>query len=189
MTKSKKSTASPRTKRTPNFAQSAILGVLAIIVAVIAYKQIFLVNYITSSLPKDSLTRTIEVCVQENFAPKLLSSLKQNSLQPNNFNMQNVFNNVLRGISTNMVQTKVQNNYIIEMKVLKINDLFGKSAETRITGLIELISTIPVIGEIRSKKDYLLVLFKDDHKYYFNTFSVKDEKESQWQEWSCAKTL
>ncbi len=188
MTKSKKTTTSPKTKRAVNPAQSIILGVLAIIVAVIAYKQIFLVSYVTSHLPKDSLTRTIETCVQENFAPKLLSSLKQNSLKPNQFNVQDILG-ILRGISANMVQTKVQNNYITETKVLKINDLFGKAAEVRITGLIELLSTVPVIGEIRSKKDYLITLFKDDNKYYFNALSVKDEKENQWQEWSCAKTL
>jgi len=176
-----------KAKKSHNPATTAMLFVLAVIIAVIAYKQIFLVSMVTSNLPEDNFTKGVESCMQENLAPAALETVTQGN------NLKGFWGDLLGGIVSsgvtgNVVNVTVGKNYITEVKVMKL-DFFGKNAQMRISGAVDVTSTMPVVGETKMKKDYTTMLFKRDGDYYFERLSVKDEQATDWQEWACAKTL
>lgn len=174
------------TKKLP-LATSILIGVLAVIIAFIAYKQIFLVSNITSHLPEDALKQNIEACVKTHFTGSMLTSLS-----PNNafFDLKGVLNSVLQGISTTvLVNTTVKNNLITEVKVVKIDDFFGKNAQMDITGSMDVIAQVPVMGETQSSKEYQLALIKRGDEHYFDTLSIKDREATEWTQWACAKKM
>jgi len=186
MAKPKSTTASTSTKKLP-LTTNIMIGILAIIVAFIAYKQIFLVSYITSNLPEDTLKQNIEACVKTNFTGEMLTSLS-----PNNafFDLKGVLNSVLQGISTQvLVNTTVKNNLITEVKVVKIDDFFGKNAQIEVTGSIDVTTNVPVIGETQSNKEYKFSLIKRENEHYFDTLSIKDRAATQWINWACTKKM
>lgn len=182
----KAKTSAKAAKKLP-LATSMMISVLAIIIAFIAYKQIFLVSHITSNLPEEALKQNIEACVKVNFTSEMLTSLS-----PNNafFDLKGVLNSVLQGISTSVLaNTMVKNNLITEVKVVKIDDFFGKNAQIDVTGSIDVIAHVPVIGETQSNKEYKLSLIKRGSEHYFDTLSVKDREATQWTDWACAKKM
>ncbi|MCP4702926.1 MAG: hypothetical protein GY862_39600 [Gammaproteobacteria bacterium] len=190
-TRTTKTTAKKTGKKT-SIGASAILLVVAGLVAFIAYRQIFLAGRITGNLPKEALTRSLEACVQENVSPSMLTSLNtqnQSNLSSSFIDLQGMLKNVLGNVSSSVVKARVTNNYINEVKVLNFEDLLGKNAQMRISGAVDIAFEVPVIGQMDGKKEYQTVLVKRDKEYYFNALSVKGEKEANWKEWSCAKTL
>ena len=171
-----------RTRKKPSLATSIMLGVLAVIVAAVAYKQIFLASYVSSQLPDAQLAKSIESCVQAHFTPSLFSGLTKNNAAPD---VQQLLSGFLGGV----VPITVQQNYITEVKVLELEDFLGRNAQIRVVGSVDLALRVPIMGDLKSQKDYMTTVFKRDESYYFKTLSIKDGEATQWTEWPCAKTL
>ena len=192
-TKSTRSSTRKRSssKKKTSFATNMMLMVLSVIVAAIAYKQIILVSQVASHVPEAKLTQALEVCLQENLTPNMLQQTwAGNNLSDSfSFNVQNLLGNVWGQVSQNLVETNIIHHYITETKVMKVQDWLGKQAEIRLTGSLELVSKIPVIGDIDTKKNYQLHLFKRNEQYYFDGLSIKNADSQQWDKWACAQTL
>lgn len=172
-------------------AYSIILIVLAILVLVIVYKQVFLGSRITNQLPKAALTTAIESCLQENLRPSLLQGLaEKNSLVKNSFmDVKTLLNDILQGISASMVNMEIKQNYITELKVEEITDFLGNHAQVRVKGVVEVESSAPTLGNMLAKKHYLTEVYKRDSDFYFEHLSVKEPEQANWQKWACARTL
>ena len=170
-----------------------ILTVLAVIVAVVAYKQIFLVGRITSNLPEQRLTEGLQRCFKDNLTPEMLkkelTALEQQG--GSNFigNLGGMLGSVLDQLSGSVVETRIEKNYLTEITVLKIQDLLGENAEVRVTGSVDVISKVPVMGDMPSRKDYQTILVKRGEEYHFNGLAVKKPESNQWDQWSCTQTL
>jgi hypothetical protein len=178
-------------KKKMPLAYSVILVVLAILVMILLYKQVYLGSQITSNLPKDPFTQGIEACLQENLKPSLLKSLTaQSSLVKNSFvDVNTLLNTVLKGLSSSTVEMTITQNYITEMKLLKVEDFFGKNAQVRMTGMVEIKSSAPIVGSMDNKKEYTTTVYKRGAEHYFKELAVKGQDEANWERWSCAKTF
>jgi len=178
--------AKSKSKKT-SLATTILVIVVAGIAAVIAYKQIFLVSQVTSNFPEAKLTRGIEACMQSHLTPNML---KDNLQAMNEFvNVQELLGGVWSQFSNTVATTTVQQNFITEIKVLKIQDFLGATAEMRISGSVDLLSKAPVVGDVLAKKDYMTVVYKRGEAYYFNQLSVKKPESNQWDEWACSQQL
>jgi hypothetical protein len=168
-------------------ASTVIVIIAAVIAAYISYKQIYLVSKVTANLPEQAMSTGIGACMQKNLTPaKLKQDLAKTDL---NLDLGSLFGSVWDTVSSTVVETRVEKNYIGEVKVLSIQDFLGKNADMRITGSVDVVSKVPVAGEFRNRKDYQLVLVKRDKKYHFDGLSVKNPDSQQWDVWECAQDL
>jgi phage tail sheath gpL-like len=163
-------------------AGGLLLGVIAVIIAVVAYKQVFLVSRVVTTFPEAKLTSGLQACMQESLTPDMLKKDFAGNLSV-------MLSSVWSSLSTSMVKTSVAKNYVSELKVLNIQDFAAENAEIRVTGTLDLISEVPVIGRLESRKDYRTTVVKRGNEYHFNGLSVKKPDSQQWDEWVCAKTL
>jgi hypothetical protein len=178
-------------KKKMPLAYSIILVVLAILVMILVYKQVYLGSQITSNLPKEQFTHSIEACLQENIRPTLLKSLTaQSPIVKNSFvDVNTLLNTVLKGLSSSMVEMTITQNYITEMKLLKVEDFFGKNAQVRMTGMVEIASSAPMVGSMDNKKEYTTTVYKRGAEHYFKQLAIKGQDDANWEEWQCAKTF
>ena len=171
-----------RTRKKACLATSVMLSVLAVIVAAVAYKQIFLASYVSSQFPDSLLAKSIESFVQEHFTPSLFTGLAKTKTASD---VQQLLSGFLGGV----VPVTVQQNYITEVKVLELEDFLGQNAQMRVVGAVDLTLRLPTMGDLESHKDYMTTVFKRDASYYFKTLSLKDDDATEWTEWPCAQTL
>jgi len=178
-------------KKKMPMAYSVVLIVLAILVMILVYKQVYLGSQITSNLPKEQFTQSIESCLQEHIRPSLLKSLTaQSPIVKNSFvNVNTLLNTVLKGLSSSMVEMTITQNYITEMKLLKVEDFFGNNAQVRMVGMVEIESSAPMVGSMDNKKEYTATVYKRGNEHYFKQLEVKGTDESNWEQWNCAKTF
>ncbi len=170
-----------------SIASTLIVIVAAVIAAFVAYKQIYLVSKVTANMPEQAMSRGIAVCMQKHVTP---AQLKQELAKTDlNLNLGNLLGSMWDTVSSSVVEVEIKKNYISEVKVLSIQDFMGKNAEMRVTGSVDVVSKVPVVGEIANRKDYQLVLVKRDQQYHFNGLSVKKPDSAQWDDWQCAQDL
>ncbi len=182
--------ATRKTTKKTSLATHLMLTVLSLIVAAIAYKQIFLVSQVSSTIPQEGLTQALQRCVQNNLTPQMLKQgwAGEQLNSQLNFDVKSLLGDMFSQVSQNLMDTTITQNYMTEVKVMKV-DWFGKQAQMRVTGSIDLTSKAPVIGSIKAQKDYQTQVFKRDNSYYFDTLSIKKRDSQQWDEWTCAQTL
>ncbi|MDM8547860.1 hypothetical protein QUF61_15320 [Candidatus Venteria ishoeyi] len=198
-TTSSKTTRKKRNPKKQPIATYLMLSVLAIIVAAVAYKQIVLAGMISSNLPETKLNHSLEVCFQKNLTPdQIKHEVSQFTTQQSQsssmtsfggLDLSGMLGTVLDQVTGSVVETQILENHITESKVMNIQDFMGKQAEIRVQGRVEIAYQLPVVGEIRNRKDYQTVLFKRDQSYYFESVSVKKPESNQWDEWPCSQNL
>ncbi|MCV6637030.1 hypothetical protein [Candidatus Albibeggiatoa sp. nov. NOAA] len=172
-------------------AYNVAIVISAILVMILVYKQVYLGSQITSQLPQPQFTQSIESCLQEHIKPTLLKSLTaQSPVVKNSFvDVNTLLNTVLKGLSSSMVDMKITQNYITEMKLLKVEDFFGNNAQVRMTGMVEIESSAPMVGSMDNTKEYTTTVYKRGDEHYFKELSVKERDEANWEQWRCAKTF
>ncbi len=172
-------------------AYSVIIGVLAVLVMILVYKQVYLGSKITSNLPQEQFTQSIEGCLQEHIRPSLLKSLTaETPMVKNSFvDVNTLLNTVLKGVSSSMVKMQITQNYITEMKLLQVEDFFGNNAQIRMTGMVEIASSAPMVGSMDAKKEYTTTVYKRGTEHYFKELAVKGQDDANWEQWQCAKTF
>ena len=161
-------------------AYAVMLLVIAGLVSIIAYKRLFLAGKITGQLPTEKLAQSLEQCVKTYFKPLPADLAALGGNNP-------LVSSVLEGISSSVIPTRLQGHQLDEVKVLKIDDFWGKNAQIKLSGAIQIGSTLPVIGNMNSRQNYTLTLFKQGESYSFSEMMVKGEKQTDWQKWACAK--
>ena len=175
-----------------SLASALILTVLAAVVAVIAYKQIFLVGRLTGNIPEPALTQSLQTCLKQNMTPDMLKkelTALQQSGGSNFMNLGGLLGSVFDQLSTAVVETRITKNYLNETKVLTIQDLFGENADIRVSGSLDIVSKVPVMGDMAARKDYQTVLIKRGSAYHFDGLDVKKPESNQWDHWACTQTL
>jgi hypothetical protein len=159
-----------------------LISVIAVIIAVIAYKQVFLVSRVVSNFPEAPFTASLQSCMQESLTPDMLK-------KDFGGNLSGVLSSVWNSLSTSVIKTRVKQNYVNEIKVLNIQDFMGDTAEMRVSGTLDLISEVPVVGALESRKDYTTTVIKRGNEYHFKGLAVKKPESQQWDQWQCTKTL
>jgi hypothetical protein len=180
-------------KKKKNLLGTQIALVLVLlIVAVVMYKQVYLSSQVIKQLPNEAFTQALGQCFQENLTPSMLNKATDNAA--NNFNLGGLeLNNLLDGVwgqvSDSLIETKIDQNYVTEIKVLQIQDLWAENADIRLIGRVTLHSEVPVVGTIESEKHYKTVLFKRAETYYFESLQVKPSDAVNWEVWDCQQRL
>ncbi len=176
-------------KKTQNSLLSTlILAIAAALVAVIAYKQIYLVGKVTTALPEAALTASLQRCFQEHLTPTMLQSGARTDLGMD-LDLGRLMGGVLGQLSSGLVETRVTKNYLGEIKVLRIQDLLATHAEMRVNGSLDLLSRVPLMGEIPLRRDYQVTLMKRDDQFHFDGIAIKATDSAQWDRWDCAQRL
>jgi len=179
--------ARKKSSKPVSIASTVVVIIAAIIAAFVAYKQIYLVSKVTAHLPEQAMSNGIAACMQENVTP---AQLKQELAKTDlNLNFGNLLGSVWDSVSSSVIEVQIKKNYISEVKVLSIQDFMGQNAEMRVTGSVDLVSKVPVVGELSDRKDYQLVSVKRDRRYHFDGLSIKKTDSAQWDEWQCAQDL
>jgi len=183
-------------KKNYPIAVNILLVAVAGLLAVVAYKQIYLAGQLTGSLPKERLTKALERCFSTHTQPSMfkeqLAKASLNSSASGLVDWQNMFSDfskLLNNLGGQVIKTQIQQNYITELKVLKIQDFTANTGEMRVQGRVEVLYQVPILGNEPGKKDYQTVVFKRGDEFYFNQLDVKKPESQQWDHWQCAQKL
>ena len=178
------------TKNKKNPITSILLLVVVLLVIVIAYKQVYLVSKITTALPETALTDSLKKCVQDHANTDMVNDLAtKNNIDVASFNWGGLMDKLIDKIPNQVMSIELAKNYLTEVKVTEVGDFVGKNAQIAITGALDIVYSVPVLGDTKEKKNYQLLLIKRDKSYYFKEVSVKKPDQSNWETWACSQTL
>lgn len=194
-----------KSSKKQSLAVNILLVVVAVLVGVVAYKQIYLAGQLSASLQEEPLTEALEHCFashaqpamfREEFAKLGLNSEELGKLGLNSAatgldwkGLWGSLGGLFGGVSQKVVTVEIQKNYLTEIKVLKIQGFTPHTGKMRVTGTVEMKYQVPVVGGKDATKDYRTVVFKRGEEMYFNELDVKKPDSAQWDQWQCAQPL
>ncbi len=194
-TKTSKKTTTRRSKsqKSSNGAGRVLLVIAALIVLLVVYRQLVLASYVRGQVPEAKLQTALETCMRENVSISQLSSLQSvkakesMGISSSLGSLQGILTDIFNGMSAGVVETQITAQYIKEIKVLGLEDFFGKNAQMRINGEADVRHQVPVIGILEDHKQYQLVLNKRADSFNFMRVSVKTADQNDWSVWECAQ--
>jgi hypothetical protein len=178
--KSTKSAAKGKTGFTfKSFGSGLAMLALALFIGAIGYKQLVLGSLIRNQLPYSGLAAGLENCARAYYNPLPLNN-------QSGFNMDGLLSTVWSGASAEILNVRAENVVTDEIKILKVDDFFGKFAQLRVSGAMTLRATVPVWGDRVENRLFQLVLAKQDSSYAYTQLEIKGQNEMNWQAWPCS---
>lgn len=172
-----------KTKPLSPMLNAGVLLIAGLIILFIAYRQIVQGGQLQQALPTAALTQALQTCVAEHASPDFvrqgLAQVDQGRLAAS----------LWQQLSRSLLDTQVEQNHIDEIKVLRIRDLWAKNAEVRVTGVLELVATAPIVGRLSSRYYYTTTLIKNQEQWHFNRVAVRANPNNDWQHWDCVQSL
>lgn len=172
-----------KTKPLGPMLNASVLLIAGLIIVFIAYRQIIQGGQLQQALPTAALTEALQACVVNHSTPDFvrqgLAQIDQGRLAAS----------LWQQLSRSLLDTQVEQNHIDEIKVLRIRDLWARHAEVRVTGVLELVATAPIVGRLSSRHYYMTTLIRNQDQWHFNRVAVRANPGSEWQHWECVQSL
>jgi len=193
--KTTRKTPHRRSKSSPkgNGSGRLLLFACAIVVLLVVYRQVILASYVRGQIPETTLQTVLETCFQQNISLSHLSSLQSikakesMGISSSLGTLQGIFKDILNGVSAGVVQTEITAHYISEIKMLNLEDFFGKNAQMQVNGVVDIRHQVPVIGVLEDHKQYQVKLNKRGEQFNFLQLSTRKDDKAEWTVWECSQ--